>query len=170
MATENLTTYIEVDSESNITVTTSAAQFENLTVGAISYVYKDYGPGYFGNFSIDFNFEIFFMSNEGQTVLCSFSNSPSATMVEQIAADDGIMVTAWRSGNRMRMQLYDWNTDNSDVHLYALSSATIPPTYCTFERSGTNATLYMYSDPTRTTLIDTLTFSFVPPVYSILVT
>ena len=58
MAFENLLTYTEVDSAGDLTVDSTSVVFDTMRRDAISYVYKDHGAGYFGNFDIDFEFEI----------------------------------------------------------------------------------------------------------------
>ena len=54
MAIENLLTYTEVDSDSDITLSVSAATFDTIRGDAVSYVYYDFGADYFADFEIEF--------------------------------------------------------------------------------------------------------------------
>lgn len=57
-ATEDFSTYTEVDPESKITVTSSRITFVDLTRDASAYVYADKGASHFnGNFTHDFEFQ-----------------------------------------------------------------------------------------------------------------
>jgi hypothetical protein len=51
----NLTSFTEVDPNSRITITSTRSTFADLTNDEVAYVYKDYGTGYFGDFSFYFD-------------------------------------------------------------------------------------------------------------------
>ena len=157
MATENLTTYTEVDSGADITVSASAAQFDTMRRDAVSYVYKDFGAGYFSNFDIDFEFEITSVSgNSGVTVLCAVSNT-IGTLQDFIDNTDGIDALAFSNTGNLEILLTDRSNSNEDSYIDGGTSSNL--LYCTMQRIGTTTTLRIYSDSGRTTLVDTLSIT-----------
>jgi len=156
MAIENLTTYIEVDSGSDITVTAPSASFVAMPREVVSYVYKDFGAGYFTDFDIDFEFQITAMSTTGVASIFSVSNT-IGTFQDQITAGDGLRVVAYGNTNNFQIQIRDENIVAGDVYTYGGTST--PLLYCTVKRNGTTFTLDVYSDSGRTSLLDTLTIT-----------
>jgi hypothetical protein len=153
---EDLLTFTEVDSDSDITITKYVATFDTMDRDAISYVYKDYGINYFSNFDIDFEFEITTSQNNGTVQLCSLSNT-IGTLQDMVDANDGIVTFAYTTGGNVLIYFIDRNTDNSDF--YSGSGLSTPQLYCSLVRVGTTAYLYIYSDSARTILVDTLTIT-----------
>jgi len=156
MAIENLTTYTEVDSGSDITVTAPSASFVAMPREVISYVYKDFGVGNFIDFDIDFEFQITAISSTGIAVVFSLSNT-IGTFQDQLTANDGLIVVAYGNTSNFQIQIRDENTDNTDFYTYGGTST--PILYCTAKRNGSTFTLDVYSDSGRTALLDTLTIT-----------
>ena len=156
MAIENLTTYTAVGSAGVFTLDTSAATFTAMRRDAVSYAYYDFGAGYFGNFDIDFEFEITAGTTIGLAVLCAVSNT-LGTFEDQIVANDGIIANAYQNNGDLQIQMQDRSTGIFDA--YADGGTTSNLLYCTFIRNGTALTLDIYSNSGRTSLVDTLSIT-----------
>lgn len=159
---EDLTTYTEVDSGSEITVTTSKAQAIGLRRDSVSHVSYDFGASYFGNYDIDFEVKIDSGLGQGTCVLFAVSNT-DGTHQDNITANDGILFFAYINNNNLNFTLKDYNTDLSDVYTDGGASSDI--LYCTAERLATTSTVKIYSDSGRTSLVDTLTISSVSTAF-----
>ena len=160
MAIENLTTYTEVDSGSDITITAPSASFDTMFQNANSYVYKDFGAGNFGDFEIEFEAEIISATsdgggNNGAVVLCCVSNQVGTWPVWD-SNSDGLFIDTYYLSTQYHTRIYDQSNNNNDEYIWPVS-VSIPLTYFTFKRNGTTLTCEIYSDSARTTLIDTLT-------------
>jgi hypothetical protein len=161
---EDLLTYTEVDSDGDITVTSPSASFVTMRQDADSYVYKDFGASYFGDFDIEFEAEITFSEAQGappagvsQALLCSVSNT-IGNFPDFDTANDGIMIDTYNLTGQFLIRLRDFSNDNSD--LYDMGGVFVwGKYYFKFERSGTTATCKIYSDSARTILVDTLSIT-----------
>jgi len=124
---------------------------------AVSYVYKDFGAGHFGDVEVDFDFEITatFSLYAGE-IICCISNT-IGTQNDLTVANDGIIIVSYTNAGNIRISIFDYNLDNSD-HYYT-GGTTSPHLYCTFKRIGSTATLDLYSDSDRTTLVDALSIT-----------
>lgn len=150
---EDLTTFTEVDSDGDITITADSCAYDTMRRDAVSYVYKDYGAGYFGDFSIDFEFAISAQSLANNMIF-GLSNT-IGTLTDHDTANDGLTILGYHSGSSIGVYLVDYPTANNDS--YTTAGSAIGPIYATFVRSGTTATFYIYSDSNRSVLVDTLT-------------
>jgi hypothetical protein len=154
---EDLTTFTEVDEDSDITVTATKCSFDTLRTGAVSYVYKDYTIDYFGDVVIDFEVKIDSGLMTTECVLFGLSNTVG-TFKDMSDANDGLIVWARIDFDiTLFFRIQDFNTDNVDTYWDLGDSSDL--LYCRFERSGEVATCKFYSDSERTTLIDTVTIA-----------
>jgi len=156
MAIENLTTYTEVDSAGDLTITSASAAFDTMPRQVVSYVYKDFGASYFSDFDIDFEFQITAISTTGIATVFSLSNT-IGTFQDQLTANDGLIVVVYGNTSNFQIQIRDENTDTTDLYTYGGTST--PILYCTAKRNSTTFTLDVYSDSGRTALLDTLSIS-----------
>jgi hypothetical protein len=124
---------------------------------ARSYLYYDYGASFFGDFAIDFEFEITGASADTAIMGQLIVSNLVGTIQEQINANAGILVYTHLSSGNINLVLNDRLTDNSDGMIF--SGTTVPLRYATLTRFGSTATLKIYSDQARTALIDTLTIT-----------
>jgi len=159
MGLEDLTTFTEVDSASDITVTSAAATFATMAQQADSYVYRDFGSGYFGNFFIDFECEITFSESNGggdnaQAMIAGVSDT-IGNWGDHQTANDGILIDTYYDGSNLVTRLSDQQEDNSDTYSWG-AVTTHAKHYFRFERNAATATLKIYSDADRQTLVDAL--------------
>jgi hypothetical protein len=122
----------------------------------ISYAYKDYGSNYFDDFKIEFEAAITASQTGSQVVVCAVSDQigPKSTFVSN---NDAIAVALYNDGGNITAELKCQNTDDGDT--YAFTGTTLSLTYFTFERSGTDTYLYIYSDSQRQNLTATLSIT-----------
>jgi hypothetical protein len=118
---------------------------------ANTYVFKDYGADYFKDFDFEFELEITAGDTQGNALLCAVSNFPSGGFQNLRNNNDCIGVWAYNNANDLRIYLSDYNTDNDDF--YVDGGSTSNRLFCTFKRVGTTATLDIYSDSGRTSLV-----------------
>jgi len=79
------------------------------------------------------------------------------TQDDHMTADDGIFIVSYTNAGNIRISIFDFNPYNSD-HYYT-GGTTSSHLYCTFKRIGSTATLDLYSDSDRTTLVDALSIT-----------
>lgn len=157
MAILNLTTFTEVDSAGDLTVTSAACQFSSMQRDADSYVYWNYGAGFLTNFRVNLEFQITNVSgNAGTAVLVAISDT-IGSLQDTITATDGIDILAYANSGDMQIHMTDRSNSNTDF--YTIGGTSTAVLYCTFERKGTTATFKIYSDSNRSTLVDTLTIT-----------
>ncbi len=155
--TEDFTTYAEVDSGSDITITAGTCSVDTMAGIANSYVSRDYTAGHFGDF--EHLFEWTATSSTATGVYCGIwavCNTPG-TIFDFYAGNEAFGVqTRWGygtgSGIRWRTVLQDYADDSIDLYDHAIGTY-----YDKVSRSGTTLTHNMYSDAARTTLLDTAT-------------
>lgn len=150
---EDLTTFTKVDSNSDITVTANRLDFDSMRRDATAYVYKDYGVDFFMDFEIEFEFAITTGGYTSQVVFAAVCNTPG-TLVDIDGTRDAITIFSYVYGGGAGIYLFDYDNYVNDYYQHNLS--VIGPIYCTFTRSGTTATLAMYTDVAKTILLDTL--------------
>lgn len=147
MATEDLTTYTEVDPNSHITVATGKVTGAGINRNESAYLYKDFGAGYFNALNINFEFKCTELStNDIGGLVCT--------------ANDVGDKSQW-TGDNIWCSIYYASGGSRKIYLgadyYVLTVNTLY--YCTLSRSAGSDTvsLKIYSDSARTTLLDTLT-------------
>jgi hypothetical protein len=155
---QDFNTYTEVDPNSRITVATSKVTASGVTQQEDAYVYKDFGVSYFNALNIDF--EAYIDSTGGNNVNNLVSSGLTSATVNDgsgWAATDvgvGFQYADAGGGNIGRIYLIRGALVAND------SFDGIPDTlyYLTLLREAANDTieLKIYSDSSRSTLLDTL--------------
>lgn len=172
MATEDLTTFTEVDPNARITVTAAKSAWVNLQDNDVSYVYKDYTAGHFtGSFR-----------HNSEAQMTSSHDGNASVTVWGLADDIGdfgalsagntknsfILVMVANGGNTAPFfQLLEQDVTAggygaAGTYYTGIDVVFNTPYYLQMYRDlgvGTYGTLYayVYSDSGRTTLVDTLT-------------
>ena len=159
MAVENFTTYTEVDSAGDITITSTKVDISTMRRDADSSVYKDFSANHFGNFSHDL--EIYWSAYSGQyPILLNWHVSDiTAATLQGITDSGGFGVGFYHDTSNMLVTLENRSDSDSD----SWNGPTVDTLYyITIERStGPDALeCLIYSDSGRTTLIDTLTVTY----------
>ena len=155
MATEDFTSYTEVDEDADITVTASKCDVSTMRRDALSYVRFDYGENYFTNFeshvTVGAGAETDDNANVGVWALSNGSNTE-----EQMSTNgEGIKVYWYYEAASGGLQLYLTDFDSANEDLSVLAAST--PYYLIIRRIGTLVTCEIYSDAVHETLVDTLT-------------
>ncbi len=158
MATEDFTTYTEVDPNTRITITSSKVTWAGLTRNEDAYTYNNKGVDYFaGNFEIQFTVEITALVASNRIHLFSLANLVDDAKGIRDASGDLLGVT-FETGStsiaRIRHIETDGGSDFTDGGGLIVTANTIY--YITFRRDesvGTYGTRYLdiYSDVDRTT-------------------
>jgi len=166
MVYEDFTTYTEVDSAGDLTVTANNVDIDTMREDAVSYVFKDQGANHFGDFEHLIQGTYTTSQVSGRFGIESLSNNLPLTQQKMIDMSEGLYATFFRSsagGNPYQIFLKDYNT--ADVDTMDLGAAPPYTRYMTFKRTGTTATLKIYTDAARTVLEDTLTITCVNDLY-----
>ena len=159
MATEDFTTYTEVDPDTALTVTTSNIDATNQEGDTDAYVRDSKGANHFGDFEhLVENLLNSSTSNGANCVIWGITDG-SSTSAECDTANEGILVTQTNNGgNYTQIACRDYTNDNSDSSLSGLKGLDYHY-YLTIERSSTTFTVKIYSDSGRSVLEDTLTIT-----------
>ena len=116
---------------------------------AVTYVYYDYGAGYFGDFEIELEVKIDGGTGYGSVLLFGVSNT-LGTFNDMLPAD-GLLFWAYNNNNSLQFQMSDReNLPGLTCVVYGVSSNLL---YVTFKRAGTTFTVDIFSDSTRETLV-----------------
>jgi hypothetical protein len=154
MSNLDLTTFNEVDSAGDITVTAAKAAFDTIRNDAVSHLSLDLIQH---DFNIEFEVKIDAVSGESSDLGLIGVSDTLGTLTDMAVAGDGIVFTAFANNNDLQFKLIDWSNVNTDSYTHGGTST--PILYCTFKRVGTTATVEIYSDAGRTTLLDTLSIT-----------
>ena len=157
MATEDFTTYTEVDSLGRLTVTSSKIEYSGVTSADTFSVYKSYSANHFTNF------QHIFTVHSG-----SYSDSLTGLMIWAVSDDyhtedamndnnNGIRCTIYKYQGQNNLYFKDETNELYDESLGIFADNTTY--YCTVSRSGTTGTLTVYSDAGRTNVLDTLSIT-----------
>jgi len=158
MATEDLTTYTEVDPESDLTVTSSKVDIDTMDFDYDAYVRADKGANHFGDFEHLVTSE-FTAYSALWTTSCFWALGDGVgdvSYTDMNTVNKGLFARMRWTGSAVEARLKDCTNDNTDVWAGA---STATPYYMTIERSGTTLTCKIYSDASRTTLEDTLSIT-----------
>lgn len=155
---EDLSAFTEVDSGSDITVTADRVTVDSMAQSADSYVYDDYGVDYFGNFEINFEFEVTDSQSNSQMVVICLSNTIGRKS-DFISANDGMLVEVYNSSGNITVNIKDYNTDDAGTPYVLGSGNTCDRVWCTLIRDGSDLELNIYSDAARTVLVQSLTLT-----------
>jgi len=155
MATEDFTTYIEVDPEDRLTVTALKALAQDADADVNVYLYKDKGVDYFDALNIDFEL---FQAATSEVSGQGFMAISNTVGVLDDFADTDIAVGSFRSATGLKIRVtrgrfteYKQSTllDFDRVYWLTLSRA-----------AGSNiVTLRIFDDANRTTVLEILSIS-----------
>lgn len=167
-AVENFSTYTEVDSAGDITVTSSKCDVSSMRRDANSSVYKDFSAGYFGQFThyvTSYLNEIVSPINQNTGVVGFYhiSNTSAATYQDIDDANVGL-IGYWRYVDVPETFIIAFR-QSSDSSLDEYNAAEATVYYLTIQRTADANTLKIYSDSGRTNLLDTLTVSYSSTTY-----
>lgn len=165
--TENLGTYTEVDSASDITISGYSLTASTIRRDANSTVSYDFGAGYFGNFTVYFSVTASAQSSTGYANCgVMFFGNTVGTYQDKLDSNDGFcLLILWNpaTGGHWQWLANNFVTDGQTAYD---DVATTPLTrYFTMTRSGTTLTTNIYSDSTRATLVQTLTLTVPSTTY-----
>jgi len=153
MATVDFTTYTTVDADSDLTVTSSKIDVDTMRNDALSYVIKDYGAGYFGNFVHRFKFTFTEATEgtdpDGALGIWAITSGLNYSTVAMGAADDGIFLRAIRIGAVYSLQLRNADLGNATFYTFPSVPAVV---WIQLARVGTNTNMKVYSDAYTTEL------------------
>jgi len=157
MAFEDFTIFTEVDEDGDITVSQNLIQVDTMRRDVRSYVYKDYGPDYFGDFTHDIDIDWTAVSATAATAVVWALTNNSYTITEMDSNSDGIRVFVHFDGTDYVI----WLSDRVDgvYDSYTFGSSLPGKRYLTIERSGTSITCKIYTDSARTNLEATLSIT-----------
>jgi len=148
MTNLDFSTCSEEDANNKITVsstTVSWADIQRDTTDANHYVYKDFGAGYFGNHTFQFEFQMNYAENSSEHVIFSIANALGDMEGVNDSGDEYVRLYFYRSGDG------DWITyimGESDNESDTISEDT--SYYATLVRSGATVQLTLYDDSERT--------------------
>lgn len=149
--------FVEYDPVSKITPEGCQSRINGIDNNQTAYIYRDYGASYFGNTEVRFILSIhnYITTNAECVAFCLGSsvgdcyNSAGYHYVVLVSKIDGSLALVIRLHN---------GSSYVSGGLSSVGVAVDTFYYCTFVRpSGqTYATVYLYSDPARTTLVGTI--------------
>jgi hypothetical protein len=142
-----LTSFTEVDSGDDITVTDKKCEFDTMQRVANSYVHKDYGTDYFDDFEIEFEIELTATQNNSLVCVCAVTDSPG-TYADHDTSNEGLMAFIYMGGVS-NMVIGILNSGSFELSS-AENRSTLAKRYATFKRSGTSTTFTLYTDAERT--------------------
>jgi len=154
MAIENFTTYTEVDPGADITITASKIDCEDLHArGVDAYVYKDFTADYFDALDTIYEWQLDSTASLDYPI-CGIAFANTVNDISGFSTTD--LSAYLRSGSGSVWRVYfmrgtftatDWMNISNDTIYYPL-----------LERASGNdgATLKVYDDSIRTSLVDTL--------------
>lgn len=153
---QDFTSYTEVDASSHLTVTATKALGVNVGRDEDVYLYKDFGANFFN--STTATFELYVASTSvysGASPLGGIALTVSA--VDDISGHATTDINALIAKESSDYKIFLERGPGTATDHYVCSADTIY--YCLLERvtDSDTVTLKIYSDSTRTTLVDTLT-------------
>lgn len=151
-STPDLTTFTEYDPSSVLTVTTSRVTFAGARLQHYYHVVKDYGADHFNGLSAYFTLRINTIASGGHAIVLAFANAVGDS---RTWGSDCVWVAMYRTDGGS-YQIRFARGDAAEEVRYAASSSTTY--YCHLSRAAgsTTAYLYIYSNPERTVLLNTL--------------
>lgn len=157
MAYEDITTFTEVDAGGYWSQTATRSKGSSVPQNDDSYVYKDYGAGYFGDYihHVDIC-----MDNSGPWPDVTGSSVGLWAVTNGFGSysdmTEGQTIRVGKVGLTSRRV---WFEDIGAATSASYTFATVFTAYLIIERNGTTATCKIYSDAARTSLLTTLTIT-----------
>lgn len=148
----DFSSYTEVDPSSYLTISTTKVEWTSLPRNVDAYLYYDYGTDNFDALDVDFDLYLDAHSTYGRVGALAFTNTVDDA--NAFASTDLSVVTHKTNSTTHKIRLIRGN----DVAYDEYTCSTGTTYYCTLVRAAGNdtATLYIYSDSDRTSLLDTL--------------
>ncbi len=159
---EDFTGYTEVDSGTDITVTSTKVDVVTMNRAANSSVYKDAGAAHFGDFTHKFEIYISFATDADSIHgHWGLSNAAASTIQDIVTANIG-MAFFYSIAATDILKIKDWENDLSDQTGEGVASDGVLY-FITIDRSGTTTTARIhttdyYGEP-GSSEVDTLTFT-----------
>ncbi len=154
----DFTGYTEVDTGNFITEDLAGLKARAIaaTSQTDAYLYRDYGAGYFN--ALNVNFEIFTAGDAATDGRGGIAFANTVNDISGFAATDLVVLSTPGSATTIDIRLVRGNFVAFDLTAAISSNLTY---YLTLTRAAANdtANLYIYSEASRTTLIDTLTIA-----------
>jgi len=155
---ENITLFTEVDPGGDFTQTINRNTVDTLRASLVSYVYKDYGSGYFsGDFKHYINSKLTQYSGNTRCGIYALSNYLKSHIDLHL---NGIFLYFYNAGDSLKIWLTDKGNDNSDSS-FTISLDT--DYYFNIERIGSVCTVKIYTSESDresdTNIFDTLTIT-----------
>lgn len=167
MVLEDFKTYTESDAGGYITVTDTSLTATNMIKNTESYVKKDYGGSHFGDFT--HNMTLVFTSADDTCDIGLWmlsSDNTTRTIDEALVNNEAFGIHLLQIVGDPRIQLKEYVSDSVDTW----STGALPKTYyLTIARASTTATVKIYSDAARATLVKTLTLTVPSTKYQYLI-
>lgn len=156
MSVENFTTYTEVEEITDIfSVAANKIDFTDAMMDESSYVYKDFGVGYFGDFT---HLVTFYLSSTNLgSALCWHGYGQQNEITDFYSATGDALITFMLGRTGFVYSIYCEEKEggvNGDFDFFDISVDT--PYYLTISRNGTVYQVLIYDDAGRTNLVDTL--------------
>lgn len=163
MATENLTTYTETDTEGDLTITATTATYTQIQKASAARCFDDKGAAHFdGDFEHLFEFKETFDETLSTAYPYAMTNIESTWYDIQVTqTDDAIGLSTYSAGatdHRLYLWEVDGGTGYNDSYLSIVEGTAYYLTIKRDEAVGDFGTIYcyIYSDASRETLVDTL--------------
>lgn len=158
MATEDLTTYTEVDTSSRLTVTSSSVTVSSLARSETAYVYKDFGADYFaGDFSVRFQMNVSSVSGELAGIVIGAFGDTLGTLTDLLGGDCVYINVLYLSSNLNFTLAARSGGASQGSDSTVLSTST--DYYFEYTRTGTSFTCDIYDDSGYSNLVDSLTLT-----------
>ena len=165
MATEDLTTYTEVDAATYLSKTSTTATFTAMVQNAANYIYDDKGSGHFDNavgYDIDFEHNITAASaSDSRVFTVSMSNS-----IGVLSAQVHSMIALFTGTGPVPTIADIDDAGATDMVSSGSALSTSTRYYNTFALSGTTLDLDIYTDSGRTTLDQNVTGTIINTGYT----
>jgi len=154
MAYEDYTTYTDVDTENDFTITANKIEVDTIRRGVASWIVKDKGAGHFTDF--EHLLKCTWIADSSDKSECGIWGLTNAnfTQEEMETNSEGILLRQFykTTGLLHQIRLTDMSLLNSDIFDSVLGT----PYYYEIERIDTTLTTRIYDDSNRTNLVDTL--------------
>lgn len=155
MAIENWkdTDWYLTDPNNDVNISQYHININTMKRDVIGYFNKSYGDVHFGDFCHDIHVYFTAADVRAGAGFWALSNYSNRTYADMETFGEGMISILYRSAaGDYSIQLYDFSVPNGDSYTCAVATNY----YVRIERTGTTLTEKIYSDATRTVLLDTL--------------
>jgi len=158
-AKEDFRTYWIDDDDNDMDVYPKIIEMTTMRRDVDSSVFKDYGADHFGDFKINFDFNVTAQGGkDSHGIVMALTDIPAPSIADIITDDVGIMVRYYNDGNDTDIYL-DERTGGDTIDNYVITIGTTY--YATFTRAApATFQLELFSDEARTTSVDVMTVAY----------